>query len=34
MKTVTVRVPRYKVTKTGRVVKTGTTVRHVCIRTK
>ena len=28
MKTVAVRIPRYKVTKTGRVIKTGTTVRH------
>lgn len=34
MKTVTVRVPRYKVTKTGRVVKTGATVRHVRIKTR
>lgn len=34
MKTITVRIPRYKVTRTGRVVKTGTTTRHVRIRRK
>lgn len=32
--TVTVRIPRYKVTRTGRVIKTGTTTRHVHIRKK
>lgn len=32
MKTVVVRIPRYKVTRTGRVVKTGTTIRHVHIK--
>lgn len=31
---VTVRIPRYKVTRTGRIVKTGTTVRRVHIRKK
>ncbi len=34
MKTITVRFPRYKVTRTGRVVKTGTTTRRVRIRWK
>ena len=34
MKTITVRIPRYRVTRTGRVVKTGTTTRHVRIRRK
>lgn len=32
MKTVVVRIPRYKVTRTGRVVKTGTTIRRVHIK--
>lgn len=32
--TVTVRIPRYKVTRTGRVVKTGTIIRHVRIKKK
>ena len=32
--TVTVRIPRYKVTRTGRIDKTGTTTRHVHIRKK
>lgn len=32
--TVTVRIPRYKVTRAGRIVKTGTTTRHVHIRKK
>lgn len=30
--TVIVRIPRYKVTRTGRIVKTGTTTRHVHIK--
>lgn len=34
MKTITVRIPRYEVTRTGRVVKIGTTTRHVRIRRK
>lgn len=32
--TVTVRIPRYKVIRTGRVIKTGTIIRHVYIRKK
>lgn len=32
--TVTVRIPRYKVTRTGRVVKTDTIIRHVRIKKK
>lgn len=32
--TVTVRISRYKVTRTGRVIKTGTTTHHVHIRKK
>ncbi len=32
--TVAVRIPRYKVTRTGRIVKTGTTIRHVHIKKK
>lgn len=31
---VKVRIPKYRVTKTGRVVKTGTVTRHVHIRKK
>lgn len=32
--TITIRVPRYKVTHTGRIIKTGTTTRHVRIKRK
>ena len=34
MKTIAVRIPRYRVTRTGRIVKTGTITRHVRIRKK
>lgn len=32
--TVTVRIPRYKVTRNDRIVKTGKTTRHIHIRKK
>ena len=34
MSTVKVRVPKFRVTKSGRVVKTGTVTRHVHVRVK
>ena len=34
MSTVKVRVPKFRITKSGRVVKTGTVTRHVHVRVK
>lgn len=34
MSTIKVRVPKFRVTKGGRVVKTGTVTRHVHVRVK
>lgn len=34
MATVKVRIPKFRVTKSGRVVKTGTITRHVQVRVK
>lgn len=34
MSTVKVRIPKFRVTKNGRVVKTGTVTRHVRVRVK
>lgn len=34
MATVKVRIPKFRVTKNGRVVKTGTITRHVHVRVK
>lgn len=34
MSTIKVRVPKFRVTKSGRVVKTGTVTRHVHVRVK
>lgn len=33
-KCITVKVPRYRVTKTGRIRKTGTVTKHVHVKTK
>lgn len=33
-KCITVKVPRFRVTSTGRVVKTGTVTKHVHVKTK
>lgn len=34
MATVKVRIPKFRVTKSGRVVKTGTVTRHIPIQVK
>lgn len=34
MKTVTVHIPRYKITQQGRIIKTGVINRHIRIRVK
>lgn len=34
MSTVKVRIPKFRVTKSGRVVKTGTVTRHVRVKRK
>lgn len=32
MASITIRLPKYRVTKTGRIVKTGTTIKHVRVK--
>lgn len=34
MSTVKARIPKFRVTKSGRIVKTGTVTRHVRVRVK